>query len=43
VTVTVQSLGSYFQHPSTGPGIKGQWGQLSTTIFGLTCSTPPQA
>ena len=43
VTVTVQSLGSYFQRPSNGPGIKGQWGQLSTTILGLGCSTPPQA
>jgi hypothetical protein len=43
VTVTVQSLSSYFQRPPTGTGAPGQWGQLSTTILGLGCSTPPLA
>ena len=43
VTVTVQSLSSYFQRPPTGTGVPGQWGHLSTTILGLSCSTPPLA
>jgi hypothetical protein len=41
--VTVQSLSSYFQRPSSGPGIRGQWGHQAATIFGLSCSTPPSA
>ena len=43
VTVTVQSLSSYFQRPPTGTGLPGQWGHLTATIIGLSCSTPPQA
>jgi hypothetical protein len=43
VTVTVQSLSSYFQRPSTGPGIRGQWGHNAVTILSLSCSTPPAA
>jgi hypothetical protein len=43
VTVSVQSLSSYFQRPSTGPGIPGQWGHHTATIVSLGCSTPPLA
>jgi hypothetical protein len=43
VTVSIQALSNYFQRPSTGPGIPGQWGYLTSTIFNLTCSTPPSA
>jgi hypothetical protein len=40
VTVTVQSLSSYFQKPPPA-GVKGQWGHHTATILSLGCSTPP--
>jgi hypothetical protein len=43
VTVTVQTLSSYFQRPPTSIGLRGQWGQHAATILQLSCSTPPQA
>ena len=43
VTVSVQSLSTYFQKPRLDAGPPGQWGHHTATIFGLSCSTPPNA
>ena len=43
VTVAAQSLSTYFQKPSTGPGILGQWGHYTATVFNISCLTPPSA
>jgi hypothetical protein len=43
VTVAAQSLSTYFQKPSTGPGIRGQWGHYTATVFNISCLTPPSA
>jgi hypothetical protein len=42
VTVTVQSLSSYFQQPPAQTS-RGRWDHLTTTIFSIGCSTPPAA